>query len=123
MSIDNEIIELENRLRQAQLRSDVDELGLLIDNNLVFSDLSGNIIGKEDDLNFHKNSYFKITKMDVIDRKISCFDNTAVVNVLMDASAIFGQEVRNDRIRYVRVWHKFSEGWRLISGSMRVLAE
>lgn len=122
MGNENEIIEYEERLRLAQLKSDIDELLLLVDDAIVFSGLDGSIIGKEDDLNLHKNPDFKISKMDVIERNIVSFDNTVVVNVLMDAAAHFGQDIQQEKIRYIRVWHKFSNGWRIISGNMRIVA-
>ena len=120
MDTENIIIEYEERLRLAQLKSDVDELSQLLDDELVFTYLDGSLVRKEDDLNLHKSSDFQITKMEVIDRKIVTFDNTVVVNVLMDASAVFGEDTQNEEIRYIRVWHKFTDGWRIISGSMRV---
>ncbi|MCB0166240.1 MAG: nuclear transport factor 2 family protein [Anaerolineae bacterium] len=115
------IIEYEERLRAAQLSSDTDELDLLLDEAIIFSALDGSIGRKEDDLNLHRSPDFRITKMEVIERDIVSFDTTVVVNVVMDASAVFGEEAQHEKIRYIRVWHQFSEGWRLIAGSMRAV--
>lgn len=120
MSIEKTIIGYEERLRLAQLGSDVEELNNLLADALIFSAWDGSIVGKDDDLNLHRSPEFRITKMDVIDRKIICFDGSAIVNVLMDASAEFGGETENKTFRYVRVWHEFPDGWRIISGFMRV---
>ncbi len=120
MNIEQAISELEERLRKAQLNSDLKELSALIDDNLVFSGLDGAIIGKEDDLNLHKSEDFRISQMDLIERKIQPFGTTVVVNTLMGATAIIGGEIQSDKIRYIRVWHHFPEGWRIISGSMSV---
>lgn len=119
MNIEEAIVEQEERLRLAQLKSDVNELSILLDDRLIFSAWDGSIIGKEDDLSLHKSPEFRIIKMDVLERKIECFDSTAIVNVLMDASATVGTDTQAGKMRYIRVWHRFSDGWRVVSGFMR----
>ena len=120
MNIEATIADLEERLRQAQLASNIDELSALLNDNLIFSALDGSVIGKADDLNLYRSGDFHITKMDVLNRTIQCHENAAVVNVLMDASAQFGDTTQSDKIRYIRVWYKAPIGWRIISGSMRI---
>lgn len=122
MNINETISELEERLRVAQLKSDIEELSALVDENLIFSGLGGRILGKEDDLNLHKSEGFQIAKMDLVERTIQSFETTVVVNTLMDATAVLGGNAQSDKIRYIRVWHKFPEGWRIVSGSMVVEA-
>ena len=122
MNIEKIIVDLEDRLREAQLEGDIEELSHLIDDDIVFSGLDGSVVGKEDDLNLHKMEEFTITRMNLISREIHQFENTVVVNVLMDACAVFNGQSQADKIRYIRVWHKFPDGWRIISGSMRVEA-
>ena len=123
MNTEEIVIELEDRLRSAQLKSDISELSRLLDNQLVFSGLDGSIVSREADLNLHKMDEFKITKMDLISREIHWHENAAVVNTVMDACAEFSGNLQADKIRYIRVWHKSSAGWRVISGSMRLETE
>ena len=120
MSTESEIINYEERLRSAQLKSDIEELSILLDDGLIFSVFDGSVIGKNEDLNLHRSADFHITKMDVIDRSIQCYENAAVVNVLMNASAETGGVAQSNLIRYVRVWYRFGGSWRVISGSMRI---
>jgi hypothetical protein len=119
MSIKSVIDSYEERLRVAQLKSDIDELSILLDDTLVFSALDGSVVGKMDDLNLHKSSQFRISKIDLIERKIQCYKNAAVVNALMDVSAEIGGVTQSNKLRYIRVWYRFHNGWRIISGSMR----
>lgn len=119
MSTESTIASGEERLRLAQLKSDIDELSALLDDTLLFSALDGSVVGKIEDLNLHRSSEFRIAKMDMIDRQIQCYENAAVVNVLMDTSAEIGGVSQSNKIRYIRVWYRFSDGWRIISGSMR----
>lgn len=123
MDIKDIITQLEERLSLAQLTSDIGELSDLIDDNIVFAGLDGSILNKQDDLNLHKSDKFKITKMELIERKIQAYENTVVVNTLMDTCAVFGNDSQCDKIRYIRVWHKLPDGWRIISGSMHVESE
>ena len=120
MKIDDAMTEFEERLRVAQLNSDVDELALLLDDNLMFSAINGEIISKKDDITLHKSPGFEITKMDLIDRKIQPFEGVAVVNTLMHVTATIDGNIQSDKLRYIRVWHEFSDGWRIIAGSMHI---
>src|SRR5690554_4582758 len=81
------VLALEERLRIAQLASDVEELALLIDDSLVFTGLDGNIVSMQDDLNLHRSEEFEITKMELVDRQILPSDNAVVVVSLVDAAA------------------------------------
>lgn len=120
MTIEETITGYEERLRLAQLGSDVEELNRLLADALIFSAWDGCVVGKSDDLNLHRSPEFQITRMEVIDRNIVCFDGVAIVNVVMDTSAEFGGNAEDKKIRYVRVWHQFPDGWRIISGFMKM---
>ena len=119
MTNESVIDSYEERLRLAQLKSDIDELSILLDDTLVFSALDGSVVGKTDDLNLHKSSKFRISKIDLLERTIQCHKNAAVVNALMDVSAEIGGVAQSNKLRYIRVWYRFNNGWRIISGSMR----
>lgn len=118
MSCEQDIYELEERLRTAQLKGDIEALSALLDDTLSFSILNGTVIDKMDDLSSHRSPDFRITKMHMIDRRTQCYEHAAVINVLMDVSAIMGGAIQHHTIRYTRIWYRFSDGWRVISGSM-----
>ena len=119
MSNEFDISKAEERLRIAQLKGDTDELSLLLDSSLSFTALDGTLVSKADDLNLHKTPGFSITKMDVISRWTQCFKCAAVVSTLMDVTTIIDGVTKNQKIRYIRVWYRFGDDWRVVSGSMK----
>ena len=55
-----QLIELEERLRQAMLRSDVGVLDELIAPDLIFTNHLGQLVSKQDDLAFHQSGVLKL---------------------------------------------------------------
>ncbi|MCE5365269.1 nuclear transport factor 2 family protein [Pseudomonas anguilliseptica] len=119
MSNELDISKVEERLRIAQLKGDTDELSLLLDNSLSFTALDGTLVSKVDDLNLHKSPNFSITKMNVINRWSQCFEYAAVVSTLMNVAFVIDGVTKNQKIRYIRVWYRFGDDWRIVSGSMK----
>lgn len=121
MAGDDPILEYEEALRQAQLRSDVEALDRLLDDALVFTSLEGTVVGKADDLAIHRSGRLRITRMDPGDRHIVRLGSTVVVNVRMEAEATFDGVPARNALRYTRVWHERPGGWRVIAGHMSVV--
>jgi hypothetical protein len=111
-----QIIELEERLRQAMLHSDVVELDALIAPELLFTNHLGQIISKQEDLDAHRSGKFKFTEITPSDRQIQLNDGFAVVSVLMYILGSYeGTPVEQD-IRFTRVWAIST------SGSIQIIA-
>jgi ketosteroid isomerase-like protein len=117
------VVALEERLRLAQLQSDTADLEALIDPDLVFTGLDGQLIGREDDIALHETPGFSITRMDVLDRKIIDLGEVVTVIVLMDAIAVMNGAEQAAKIRYTRIWKRGDGGWRLAAGHMSALQE
>ena len=62
-NLQSQIIELEERLRQAMLYSDVNELDALIAPELLFTNHLGQIFSKQEDLDAHRSGKFKFTEI------------------------------------------------------------
>ena len=75
------VLELEERLRQAMLASDTDELDLLLSDDLVFTTQTGDVIGKAADLDEHRSGPLRLTALDPSDRRVLTMGETAVVSV------------------------------------------
>uniref|UniRef100_Q01ZQ8 DUF4440 domain-containing protein n=1 Tax=Solibacter usitatus (strain Ellin6076) TaxID=234267 RepID=Q01ZQ8_SOLUE len=118
MSIDDEILACESALVNAQLTSDVAVLDRLLDDQLVFTAIDGTLASKADDLSLHRSGRLRITKMDPLDRQLLHLGGTSVVSVRMDAEAVMDGAPVTATLRYTRVWHKRSDGWRLVAGHM-----
>ncbi len=118
MSIDDEILACEAELRRAQLAADVAALDRLLDDVLVFTNIDGTLASKADDLSAHRSGRLRITRMDPSDRRMLHLGTTSVVSVRMNAEAIMNGVPVTATLRYTRIWHKRTEGWRLVAGHM-----
>jgi ketosteroid isomerase-like protein len=114
------VLDHEERLRIAQLRSDVAELEELLDDELMFTALDGSIVGKNDDLELHRSGRLRITRMEPIERRIMILGNVAVVSAKMSAAASFDGATSEGLLRYTRVWRERADGYRIVAGHMSV---
>ena len=111
-----QIIELEERLRQAMLGSDVVELDVLIAPELLFTNHLGQVFSKQEDLDAHRCGQFKFTELTPSERQIQLNDGFTVVSVLMHIVGSYqGTPVEQD-IRFTRVWAVST------SGSIQIIA-
>jgi ketosteroid isomerase-like protein len=98
------IIELEERLRQAMLQSDIVELDALIAPELLFTNHLGQVISKDADLDAHRSGRFKFTELTPSDRQIRLNDGFAIVSVLMHILGSYEGNPVELNIRFTRVW-------------------
>jgi len=116
--MDDEILACEAELRLAQLNSDVAVLDRLLDDSLMFTSIDGTLASKSDDLSLHRSGRLRIIRMDPSDRHLLHLGATSVVSVRMNAEAIMNDVPVTATLRYTRIWHKRTEGWRLVAGHM-----
>lgn len=118
MSQEHPILIFEAALVEAQLTADVATLERLLADELHFTGLGGRAYSKADDLAAHRSGQLRITKMRALDRHITDLGSVTVVSVLMDAEAIVAGVVNVATLRYTRVWHQRSDGWKVVAGHM-----
>jgi ketosteroid isomerase-like protein len=118
MSVDDEILACEAELQRAQLTGDVAALDRLLDDLLLFTNIDGTLASKSDDLSSHRSGQLRITRMDPSDRHLLHLGATSVVSVRMNAEAIMNGVPVKVTLRYTRIWHRRTEGWRLVAGHM-----
>lgn len=116
--MESEIIKLEEELRQAMLTNDVEVLDKLIVDSLVFTTPDGNIATKEMDLAAHKAKLQSMSELELSERTIKIYDNSAVVTVKADIKGYFGEMDISGSYRYIRVWSKINSQWQIIAGSV-----
>lgn len=114
--IRDEIIELEEVLRQAMLESHLEKLDRLIDESLVFTLPTGDIITKEMDLNSHRSGIQKLAQLEPSDQKIFIHDDVAIVTVKMRMAGSYDNNPFSGVYRYTRVWKKINKDWKIIAG-------
>ena len=111
-----QIVELEERLRQAMLRSEVDILDELIAPELIFTNHLGQLVTKQDDLAMHQSGMLQLKQLAPSEQHIQIHPGFAVVSVFMHLLGTYENTPINFHIRYTRVW-AFSP-----SGTMQIVA-
>ncbi|MEP7288832.1 MAG: nuclear transport factor 2 family protein [Chloroflexota bacterium] len=114
--VEAQIIESEERLRQAMLHSDVSVLDKLVAPELLFTSHVGQLVTKADDLAFHQARILRLTELEPSQQQIQIHPDFAVVSVLMHLVGTYESTPIDQHIRYTRVWSL------LPNGSVQVIA-
>ncbi len=116
-SIENQILECEDQLKQAMLYSDIAELDKLLATDLIFTNHLGQLMTKKDDLTAHKQKILKISKIVISDQKIKIYGDIAIVVAHAHIVARFNDEESENNFRFTRVWRRVSKNaWEIIAG-------
>lgn len=110
-----EIVKLEEELRQAMLKSDSAKLDKLLADTLVFTLPMGVVIDKNADLEAHSSGLQKLVKLDCSDQDIKLYDSFAIVTVQAELEGTYGANPIGGTFRYTRVWSD-------VNGSLKVVA-
>ena len=117
------IVEVEERLRQAMLTSDVAELDALIAPELLFTSYLGQLITKQQDLEMHRSRVLQLTELTPSDPHIQLHDRFAVVSVQMHLVGSYDGTPIDQHIRFTRVWAISSVGvWQIVAGHASLIA-
>jgi ketosteroid isomerase-like protein len=103
------------------LGNDVAALDRLIDDDLVFTTLDGEVVGKQFDLEAHRARLLRLTKLEPSDRRVLRYGSAAVVSVRMEIAGTYDGAPVGGALRYTRVWVERPDGWRIVAGQMGVV--
>lgn len=104
-----QIIEVEERLRQAMLRADVGVLDELIASELLFTNHLGQVIGKKEDIALYQSGALKWQELIPSEQHIRPYHGVAIVSVLMRLLGSYENTPIDASIRYTRVWSIFPD--------------
>lgn len=117
-----QIQEYEERLRVAMLQSDVAELDVLIDDDLLFVGPGGGIYTKADDLQLHRSGAQRMSQADWRAVEVRSYGTTCITAVTAQLSGTFMGEPFSGLFRYVRTWVQREGVWRVVAGSVSAIA-
>lgn len=123
-SLEIQVADVEEQLRQAMLSSDVLALDELLASDLVFTNHLGQRIGKEDDLSAHKSGILNITHLNPSEQHVQLVnDKVAVVSVRVNVGGTYaGQPAGGDFI-FTRVWSMSQHGkWQVVAAHAGIIA-
>ncbi len=81
----------------------------------VFLGSDGSTWGKEKALDDYKNPKFKLSKMEIHNRRITMHNNSAIVTGISIVEGSIGKESITGRYLFMRVWNRGEKGWKIIA--------
>jgi ketosteroid isomerase-like protein len=117
------IEDLEEKLRQAMLASDVEALDELIADDLIFTMHAGLVINKQDDLEAHRTGIQKFAKIELDDRQVRHYGDCIVVTVKALLAGEFNGQDYSDTYRFTRLWVKRQNRWQIAVGHVSLVSD
>ncbi|PSB15900.1 nuclear transport factor 2 family protein [Phormidesmis priestleyi ULC007] len=115
-TVETQIINAEERLRQAMLASDVSILDELLATDIIITSHLGELLGKQDDLAAHESGLIKIHELNPSERQIQMHGEVAIVSVRMQILGSYDGSPANGDFRFTRVWAVSSSGtWQIVA--------
>lgn len=114
-----EIMLVERQLQQAMIKNDVQTLEQLLHDKLVFTDFTGTVVGKREDLDGHASGSMQIMSLEFVETPVMhLYGETAVVTVKAHVKGIYQGTPSEDYCRYLRVWLFQDERWQVVAGNV-----
>ncbi|CAB3770921.1 DUF4440 domain-containing protein [Burkholderia puraquae] len=106
----------EAALRAAMLANDVDALDALLDDALVFTVPTGQIITKEDDLAAHRAKLLRLARLDVQEMRACAIGEMILTMTKAILAGHFDGTAFDGVFAYTRLWRRSRAGWRVVAG-------
>jgi ketosteroid isomerase-like protein len=116
-----EIENLEAELAEAMLENDIAMLDRLLSDDLVFSGPDGVIVNKSQDLALHQSGDIIFTTYEIDELLIQSYEPMAIAHVKVKLAGNFkGKDFAGD-FRYLRIYLKQDEQWKIIGGQVTAI--
>jgi hypothetical protein len=120
---ESQIIAIEERLRQAMLKSDVAELDALISPELLFTSYLGQLVTKEQDLAIHRSGILNFRELIPSEQHIQLNEGFSVVSVKIHILGNYEATSIDQHYRFTRVWATSKTGTlQIVAGHVGVVA-
>jgi uncharacterized protein (TIGR02246 family) len=121
---DPEIVELETRLRAAQLSADVAALDALIAEDLLFAGPDGQLATTRQDLEAHATGVVRFREHAPEELRVRRLGSDVAVTSLRARLAVeVAGSLARGTYRYTRVWAREADGtWRVVGGHVSQVA-
>ncbi|OJX54486.1 MAG: DUF4440 domain-containing protein [Flavobacterium sp. 38-13] len=114
---EQKILEIENQLREAMKKSDVEILEQLLHDDLLFVLPSGEVITKKTDLETHKSGNLVLEEITSSIDSIKQIGENVVVTLSSKLKGKMLEQNFEGNFRYLRVWKMFDGQLKVIAGS------
>jgi ketosteroid isomerase-like protein len=114
--IHHEIDQLEDTWREAILHRNVAAMDALLSDDYTAITPSGTLQSKEQTLDNLRNGTFRLSSIEVSDRKVRFYGHTALVTSRADVSGVTPEGNLTGSYRYTRVYVRDNRGdWKIVS--------
>ncbi|MCT7991066.1 nuclear transport factor 2 family protein [Laspinema olomoucense] len=115
-TVEHQIINAEECLRQAMLASDVTVLNELLAPEILITSHLGEFLTKQDDIGAHESGLIKIHELEPSEQHIQIHGEVAIVSVRMKITGSYNGSPANGDFRFTRVWAVSSRGsWHIVA--------
>jgi ketosteroid isomerase-like protein len=122
--LQEQIVQVEDRLRTAMLSSDVAALNELLAPDLIFTNHLGQLLGKDDDLAAYRSGVLKVLSLEPSERHVRAWGDVAVVSVRMQLIGTYEGAPANGDFRFTRVWTRSQqETWQIVAAHAGLIAQ
>jgi ketosteroid isomerase-like protein len=111
----DDIERLEQRRIQAILDVDMPTLYSLYADDFFYNRAGGDSLTRAEYLPMYKSGKLKVNKSSSGGREVRIYGDTAVVTGIVHVDATISGENRNLHLRYLNVWIKRGDGWKLVA--------
>lgn len=113
-----EILDLEERLKQADVVSDPEFLDAVLIDGFYFTGPGGNIYTKEQVLQAHRPAgRRKFSRYETSDIRLQDLGDTVVATLRLDFTVQDHDHGHDHSLRYTRVWMRREGRWQIVAGS------
>lgn len=113
-----QILAAESRLVAAMKDGDAEALDGLLHDDLLFNGPTGETATKAMDLANYRSGGVRLTVVEPSDYTLSAIDDDVVVAVTIRLEGEYMGQRASGRFRYLRVWKRYGDSWRVIGGSV-----
>ncbi|MGN7981131.1 nuclear transport factor 2 family protein [Burkholderia sp. 22313] len=106
----------EAALRAAMLANDVDALDALLDDDLIFTIPSGQVISKHDDLSTHRAKLLRLQVLDCQETLANAIGEMILTTTKAALAGHFDGIAFNGKFAYTRLWRRSGSIWRVVAG-------
>ena len=84
---------------------------------LIYNNAYGKLLNKEMDFEDFRSANPVIETVESLEQEIELFDDTAIVSTVVYLKGLFMNHEVEDKRRFLRVWKKFGESWKVIGAA------
>jgi hypothetical protein len=116
LAMKQEIIELEEEIRLAQLSQNVEFFEEILSDDFQFVTPQGKIVTKHEDIAQYKSGHLKMTAVEVSEQSVNVYGSSAVVRFKVKFEGQAGEYSFSTSMYITRFYSKHTGTWKMVAG-------